>query len=210
MLFFQRRQLQVRVPVGRTGPDQKSGTVPSPRRDGPWSGDGTVVVTRAVPPYSLWVEGDNARISVDSRHQDHGPVSKKLLVGIAEYRVWPPWRMGKLGTSKVETPSRTGGDREGVDLRGGRPRPRSFWPDREVTVEGRTVLSDRRTERGGDSVARAAICRSHHRGAATLTGLDTHDLAVKDHLQIPQPPFVCHSVPPPFDATASSTTCVRK
>eukprot|EP00533_Pseudo-nitzschia_delicatissima_P015486 CAMPEP_0197263442 /NCGR_PEP_ID=MMETSP1432-20130617/1168_1 /TAXON_ID=44447 /ORGANISM="Pseudo-nitzschia delicatissima, Strain UNC1205" /LENGTH=148 /DNA_ID=CAMNT_0042727935 /DNA_START=176 /DNA_END=619 /DNA_ORIENTATION=- len=40
-----------------------------------------------IPPYSLLVEGDNRSDSKDSR----GPVSKKLLVGIAEYRVWPPW-----------------------------------------------------------------------------------------------------------------------
>lgn len=55
------------------------------------------VATPAVPPYSLWVEGDNRATSRDSAL--HGPVSKKLLIGIAEYRVWPPWRVGKLDNS---------------------------------------------------------------------------------------------------------------
>lgn len=57
---------------------------------------GTRTSTAYVPPYCIWVEGDNRTNSRDSRSKDHGPVSKKLLVGIAEYRVWPPWRMGKL------------------------------------------------------------------------------------------------------------------
>jgi len=65
-----------------------------------------------VPPYSLWVEGDNLRNSLDSS-TDHGPITKKLLVGIAEYRIWPPTRIGKLGPS--------------TDMRQD-PKPYSYWP----------------------------------------------------------------------------------
>lgn len=54
------------------------------------------VINSYVPPYYIWVEGDNRSNSRDSRYKNHGPVSKKLLVGIAEFRVWPPWRMGKI------------------------------------------------------------------------------------------------------------------
>ena len=59
--------------------------------------------TAYVPPYCIWVEGDNFDNSVDGS-RSHGPLSKKLLVGIAEYRLWPPWRAGKLdniGTSDI-------------------------------------------------------------------------------------------------------------
>ena len=52
-----------------------------------------------VPPFCIWVEGDNLANSTDSRTKSHGPVSKKLLVGIVEYRVWPPWRFGELENS---------------------------------------------------------------------------------------------------------------
>ena len=61
---------------------------------------GMRVVTTSVPWYSIWVEGDNTSNSRDSRYEDHGPVSKKLLVGVAEYRVWPPWRIGKLDNTQ--------------------------------------------------------------------------------------------------------------
>lgn len=54
------------------------------------------VATMSVPPYSLWVEGDNLANSYDSRNKAHGPVSKKLLVGIAEYILWPPTRVKPL------------------------------------------------------------------------------------------------------------------
>ena len=54
-----------------------------------------------VPPYCIWVEGDNHFASQESRSSGHGSVSKKLLVGIAEYRVWPPWRIGKLDNQYV-------------------------------------------------------------------------------------------------------------
>lgn len=54
-----------------------------------------------VPPYCIWVEGDNPSASVESHSRGHGPVSKKLLVGIAEYRLWPPWRIGKLDNENI-------------------------------------------------------------------------------------------------------------
>ena len=64
-----------------------------------------------VPPYSLFLEGDNHTNSRDSRHI--GPISKGLLVGIAEYVLWPPTRMGRI---ERNTPS----DEKG--------RPRASWP----------------------------------------------------------------------------------
>lgn len=48
-----------------------------------------------VPPFSIWVEGDNQedpKSSVDSR--TYGPVSKNTVIGIAERIVWPPSRWG--------------------------------------------------------------------------------------------------------------------
>jgi hypothetical protein len=59
------------------------------------------------------VEGDNSPVSIDSRYNattnggGHGPVSKKLLVGIAEYIVWPPWRMGKVGSTRQQQKAAT-------------------------------------------------------------------------------------------------------
>ncbi|GKZ00439.1 hypothetical protein MPSEU_000996500 [Mayamaea pseudoterrestris] len=50
-----------------------------------------------VPPYSLYVEGDNKANSRDSRQI--GPISKGLLVGVAEYVLWPPTRMGQIQTT---------------------------------------------------------------------------------------------------------------
>lgn len=59
------------------------------------------ISTAYVPPYCIWVEGDNVDKSlVSSSSRSHGPVSKKLLVGIAEFRLWPPWRVGKLDNKK--------------------------------------------------------------------------------------------------------------
>jgi len=61
-----------------------------------------------VPPYCIWVEGDNSDKSVDSfDSRSHGPLSKKLLVGIAEYRLWPPWRAGKLDNKCLSDASST-------------------------------------------------------------------------------------------------------
>ncbi|KAL7537271.1 hypothetical protein ACHAXR_007712 [Thalassiosira sp. AJA248-18] len=63
-----------------------------------------------VPPYSLWVEGDNqesnGNISVDSR--TYGAVCKNNLIGVAERIVWPPSRWGII---QCVTP----------------PVPRSWW-----------------------------------------------------------------------------------
>lgn len=70
------------------------------------------VASPSVPSYSLWLEGDNIANSKDST-TSHGPVTKKLLVGVAEYRIWPPTRIGKLGAS--------------TDLRQD-PKPYSYWP----------------------------------------------------------------------------------
>jgi len=48
----------------------------------------------------VWVEGDNHTNSSDSR--DHGPVNQKLVMGVAEYVLWPPSRMGKLQTQVID------------------------------------------------------------------------------------------------------------
>lgn len=50
----------------------------------------------SVPDYSLYVEGDNKANSVDSRNLAHGAVSKNLLVGVAEYVLWPPSRWQRI------------------------------------------------------------------------------------------------------------------
>lgn len=55
----------------------------------------------SVPDYSLYVQGDNAANSVDSRHAHHGAVSKNLLVGVAEYIVWPPSRWQRIQRNPV-------------------------------------------------------------------------------------------------------------
>ena len=61
-----------------------------------------------VPPFGLWVEGDNQKSSVDSRV--YGAVCKTNVIGIAERIVWPPSRWGLIScvTPKV---------------------PRSWWPN---------------------------------------------------------------------------------
>jgi signal peptidase I len=69
------------------------------------------IATTSVSPYSLLVEGDNSSNSYDSRNKKHGAISKKLLVGIAEYRIWPPTRIGLV--NEIEPPQ---------------PRPQSYWP----------------------------------------------------------------------------------
>ena len=84
-----------------------------------------------VPPYSLWVEGDNVRASYDSN--DHGPISKKLLVGVAEYIVWPPSRIGKIHNHVSETNNSTTTTTVTTstnDSKGWQPTqsPRAYWP----------------------------------------------------------------------------------
>ncbi|KAL3929382.1 MAG: hypothetical protein SGBAC_012237 [Bacillariaceae sp.] len=59
------------------------------------------IATSCVAPYSMWVEGDNRSNSYDS--QQHGSISKHLLVGVAEYVVWPPTRFQKL-SKQIESP----------------------------------------------------------------------------------------------------------
>jgi len=69
------------------------------------------IATTCVAPYSMWVEGDNRANSNDS--QQHGSVSKHLLVGVAEYVVWPPTRFQKL-SRELENPMEA--------------RPHAYWP----------------------------------------------------------------------------------
>jgi len=70
------------------------------RRRGDPPGGGVV----AVPPYSIFVEGDNRANSQDSRHV--GPIGKGLLVGVAEYVVWPPSRWKRIRRSSAPEESR--------------------------------------------------------------------------------------------------------
>eukprot|EP00977_Amphora_coffeiformis_P012884 scaffold3276_cov168-Amphora_coffeaeformis.AAC.1 len=58
---------------------------------------------QGVPTHTIYVGGDNEDCSRDSRH--YGPVSQNLIVGVAEYVVWPPWRMQKICPST--SPSRS-------------------------------------------------------------------------------------------------------
>ena len=119
---------------------------------------GMRIATTSVPPYSLWVEGDNKNNSYDSRTRrrrsrrnidytstvdvassgGHGPVSKKLLIGIAEYRIWPPWRIGKLPKHSPswkttrQQPYEGNGDSSRSSTNHVRyehpQRPRAYWP----------------------------------------------------------------------------------
>jgi hypothetical protein len=68
------------------------------------------IATTCVAPYSLWVEGDNRANSYDSRNPQHGAITKNLLVGVAEYVLWPPTRIGKV-----------------QDIPPPEPRPQSYW-----------------------------------------------------------------------------------
>ncbi|CAJ1947679.1 unnamed protein product [Cylindrotheca closterium] len=74
------------------------------------------VATTCVAPYSMWVEGDNRFNSYDSQH--HGSISKHLVVGLAEYVVWPPTRFQKLSSSKQSHRSLVEGDTQ----------PYAYWP----------------------------------------------------------------------------------
>jgi signal peptidase I len=66
----------------------------------------------SVPDYSLYVEGDNKANSLDSRNSVHGAVSKNLLVGVAEYVLWPPSRWQRIH----RVPERDANDK-----------PRAYW-----------------------------------------------------------------------------------
>ena len=50
---------------------------------------------QALPPYTVYVEGSNLDQSIDDS-RTHGPISKNLMVGVAEYCVWPPTRWQRL------------------------------------------------------------------------------------------------------------------
>ena len=59
----------------------------------------TTTISALVPPYSLWVQGDNTLSTPGKKPYDsttHGPVSKKLLIGIVDFIVWPPSRFGQV------------------------------------------------------------------------------------------------------------------
>lgn len=47
-----------------------------------------------LPTFTVFVEGDNLDHSIDSRLL--GPISRNLVVGVAEYIVWPPTRWKAL------------------------------------------------------------------------------------------------------------------
>jgi signal peptidase I len=47
-----------------------------------------------VPPGHVWLQGDNAANSTDSRH--YGPVPAALLRGRVLCRVWPPQEAGRV------------------------------------------------------------------------------------------------------------------
>ena len=48
-----------------------------------------------VPPGRVWLEGDNAKNSTDSRH--YGPVPAALVTGRVFMRLWPLTSIGRLG-----------------------------------------------------------------------------------------------------------------
>jgi|UPI000581A13B signal peptidase I len=64
-----------------------------------------------IPPYTIYMEGDNKENSDDSRKT--GPISKNLVVGIAEYVVWPPYRWRRIIREQACD-----------ELK----RPRAYWP----------------------------------------------------------------------------------
>jgi signal peptidase I len=66
---------------------------------------------QSLPAYTLHVEGDNRDNSRDSRHV--GPISKNLLVGVAEYVVWPPTRWQRIQRKALLDDN---------------DKPRAFWP----------------------------------------------------------------------------------
>lgn len=60
-----------------------------------------------IPPFCIYVLGDNLLNSRDSRH--YGYVSENCLVGVAEYIVWPPRRCQRIRI--VQMPVLLGGNR---------------------------------------------------------------------------------------------------
>jgi signal peptidase I len=53
-----------------------------------------------LPSYTVFVQGDNVDHSIDSRLL--GPISRNLVVGKAEYIVWPPTRWQRLVRTEEE------------------------------------------------------------------------------------------------------------
>lgn len=66
---------------------------------------------QSLPSYTLHLEGDNKERSRDSRHV--GPISKNLLVGVAEYIIWPPTRWQRI---------------KRINDLDENEKPRAFWP----------------------------------------------------------------------------------
>lgn len=66
-----------------------------PYINGPTYGDFGPIV---VPEGAFFVLGDNRNNSDDSRFSDVGPVPRKLVVGRALVRYWPPLRVGLVRT----------------------------------------------------------------------------------------------------------------
>jgi signal peptidase I len=59
-----------------------------------------------LPSYTVFVQGDNVDDSIDSRLL--GPISRHLVVGQAEWIVWPPSRWQRL--TRSEEPAKGGGN----------------------------------------------------------------------------------------------------
>lgn len=119
-------ELHIKRVIAMGGQWLQSSSSPSPPPSSVARPKTTAVSTRLqlVPPYTVYVEGDNQfteddapattsapSISVDSR--TYGPVSNNCLVGVAECIVWPPRRWQRLRIAR--TPVLWGG------------RPRAFW-----------------------------------------------------------------------------------
>lgn len=63
-------------------------------------------VGKVIVPYGhIWVEGDNAEKSLDSR--DNGPISKGLVLGKAVW-VWRAWGFERIGDGRGEAERRRG------------------------------------------------------------------------------------------------------
>ena len=58
-----------------------------------------------IPPYSIWVEGENKTQSNEDTGDSslYGPVSKKLLIGQVQCIIWPPTRWGFV--ERIRPPS---------------------------------------------------------------------------------------------------------
>ena len=71
----------------------------------------------SIPPYSLYVEGDNLENLKYNRQLGH-TISKGLLLGVAEYILWPPSRWKKI---RREAPTGNADEQTSIE-------PRAFWP----------------------------------------------------------------------------------